>query len=208
MNPSPAASTEGTLDAESDAVLGTRLRELRKESGMSLRALARELGISASAVSQIERGHMQPSVNRLIAMTTALGVPLTAVFEPAVVVEEAEPVVEHSYVLARSGQIAPVKLEDGVVFRSLAPVPMPRVQFFESTYPPGSRGSLHGDLLQHEGFEVGQVIRGELTIVFDNERVVLRAGDSITFPCTVPHLIVNDSKDETVATWLIANVGS
>ncbi|WP_371826022.1 helix-turn-helix domain-containing protein [Nonomuraea turcica] len=43
------------------------MRELRARSGKALRAVARELGISASAVSQIERVPMRPSVSRLIA---------------------------------------------------------------------------------------------------------------------------------------------
>src|ERR1700760_2709136 len=61
--------------------LGARLRELRTGAGVSLRALAARLGISPSAVSQIERGVMRPSVSRLIGYVGAIGVPLSAVFE-------------------------------------------------------------------------------------------------------------------------------
>src|SRR3569833_753494 len=94
--------------------LGARLRELRLQSGTSLRALARELGISASAVSQIERGVMRPSVSRLIAFVSALGVPLSAVFAAG---EEIEPdgdgAVER-FAIRRSKKDTPNKHSGGV----------------------------------------------------------------------------------------------
>ena len=61
--------------------LGGRLRALRQQRGFSLRELADRLEISVSAVSQIERGRLQPSVNRLLAIVSALGVPLARVFD-------------------------------------------------------------------------------------------------------------------------------
>ena len=40
--------------------IGARLRELREERGMSMRALATASGLSANALSMIERGMVQP----------------------------------------------------------------------------------------------------------------------------------------------------
>lgn len=181
--------------------LGMRLRELRLASGMSLRALARELGISASAVSQIERGSMQPSVGRLIAIVGALGVPLAAVFEE----EEAAPV-SFEYAVARAGQVATVELDGGVLFRRLSPQKQDEFEFFESTYPPGATSTAHREFLRHDGFEVGTVTAGRLTIEFEEEIVILAPGDSITFPCERPHLMYNaDASEVAVATWLIVH---
>src|ERR1700742_3742738 len=77
-------TSEGDLDALTPESLGARLRELRTGAGVSLRALAGRLGISPSAVSQMERGVMRPSVSRLIAYVGAIGVPLSAVFETGI----------------------------------------------------------------------------------------------------------------------------
>ena len=77
-------ASELDLDALTAESLGARLRELRTASGVSLRALAARLGISPSAVSQIERGVMRPSVSRLIAYVGAIDVPLSAVFETGI----------------------------------------------------------------------------------------------------------------------------
>jgi transcriptional regulator with XRE-family HTH domain len=199
-------------DADPEAPdLGPRLRELRLRSGTSLRALARELEISASAVSQIERGIMRPSVSRLIAYVSALGVPLSAVFETGTEPEtsmepEENAVEEHRFAIRRSREVAPITLGGGVVFRRLAPVPTPGVEFFESVYPPNAISNAHGRFLRHEGYEVGTVTQGELTIEFESETVTLAVNDSITFPCARPHIIGNRSDTVTaVATWLIVH---
>ena len=54
--------------------LGERIREERMSRGVSLRALAGQVGVSASMISQIENGKSQPSVSTLYAITSALGV--------------------------------------------------------------------------------------------------------------------------------------
>ncbi|MEW2612214.1 XRE family transcriptional regulator [Streptomyces sp. NPDC047880] len=69
--------------------VGSRIRRARLERGTSLRALAREIGVSASLVSQIETGKSQPSVSTLYAITTALGISVESLFDAR---EEAAPV--------------------------------------------------------------------------------------------------------------------
>jgi transcriptional regulator with XRE-family HTH domain len=199
-------ASEVDLDALTPESLGARLRELRTSTGVSLRALAAKLGISPSAVSQIERGVMRPSVSRLIAYVGAIGVPLSAVFETGIEKAAEGSAGQSRFAIRRSWEVAPIRLGGGVTFRRLSPVPTAGVEFFESTYPPGSMSNAHGELLRHEGYEVGTVTAGELTVDFDTDVVTLGAGDSITYPCSRPHLISNRSASVTaVATWLIVN---
>ncbi|MFF0002743.1 helix-turn-helix domain-containing protein [Streptomyces tibetensis] len=61
--------------------VGARIRQARLERGTSLRALAREIGVSASLVSQIETGKSQPSVSTLYAITTTLGISVESLFD-------------------------------------------------------------------------------------------------------------------------------
>jgi quercetin dioxygenase-like cupin family protein/DNA-binding XRE family transcriptional regulator len=56
--------------------LGTRLRAERLRQGMSLREMARRLGISPSALSQIETGKAQPSVSKLFDIVNLLNTSL------------------------------------------------------------------------------------------------------------------------------------
>lgn len=62
------------------AHLGSRLKDARLESGLSLRELARRLEVSPSFISQLENGKSQPSVATLLSMTQILGVSMDSLF--------------------------------------------------------------------------------------------------------------------------------
>jgi transcriptional regulator with XRE-family HTH domain len=65
-----------------DVAVGARVREIRQQSGLSLRAVASALGISASALSQIETGRTRPSISRVHQIATEPNVPLSTLFAP------------------------------------------------------------------------------------------------------------------------------
>src|SRR6266545_2872968 len=60
--------------------IGGRLRELREARNISMRTLATKSGLSANALSMIERGKTSPSVSTLYKLADALGVSITAFF--------------------------------------------------------------------------------------------------------------------------------
>jgi len=77
-----AAQAGSPAEAETTATgvhaldLGSRLRAERLRQGMSLREMARRLGVSASALSQIETGKAQPSVSKLFDIVNLLNTSL------------------------------------------------------------------------------------------------------------------------------------
>jgi len=79
-------SNSGTLDV-SKVEVGNRLRAERERLGISLRELARRVGVSPSLVSQIELDRVNPSVSTLYGLVTELGMTMSDVFgdsrEPA-----------------------------------------------------------------------------------------------------------------------------
>jgi transcriptional regulator with XRE-family HTH domain len=68
-----------TLD---EATLGARLRDVRVRSGLSLRSVARKLGVSPSFVSQLENDRSRPSVATLYSLAQLLNVSMDELFEP------------------------------------------------------------------------------------------------------------------------------
>src|SRR5690349_25177185 len=58
--------------------IGERLRELREARNISMRALATRSGLSANALSMIERGKASPSVSTLYRLAEALGISITS----------------------------------------------------------------------------------------------------------------------------------
>jgi DNA-binding NtrC family response regulator len=71
------------VDAEErlNQLLGTRLRGIRKEHGLTLKQLANKTSLSVSLISQIELGKSAASVSTLRKLSTALGVPLARLLE-------------------------------------------------------------------------------------------------------------------------------
>ena len=206
---SPAALPSGfELDR-----LGARIRQLRQDAGLSLTAVARRLGVSASALSQIETGVMQPSVSRLVEIMGVLGLPLSMVFDehlassfpPPYATPPAEEALD-AVTVARAAESTTVDLERGVVYRRLAPQPLPGTEYFESTYPPGAASGDEGTLLVHRGLETGIVTAGRLTFQFTDGEVELTEGDAIYFPAAKGHRIVNRTDAPAVATWLTVGI--
>jgi transcriptional regulator with XRE-family HTH domain len=56
--------------------LGSKIREFREERDLSLRELAKRLGVSAAFLSDIELGRRYPSEENLKDLARMLGVPL------------------------------------------------------------------------------------------------------------------------------------
>ncbi|MEV7694759.1 helix-turn-helix domain-containing protein [Microbacterium sp. NPDC089189] len=196
---------DGSLSVQ----IGDRLRRLRLAGGRSLGAVAAHLGISSSALSQIETGAMQPSVKRLVELVGVLDVPLSAVlddvayFSPAMDELPAgvtEPVA--GVFVADAATSEGAHLAEGITYRRLSPLRLPGVDWFESTYPPGTSSSLDGAMLVHRGLESGRVERGELTFEFAEGAIRLAAGATISFRATLPHRVLNDTAEVAVATWL------
>src|ERR1700755_3724996 len=78
-NTSDSGRGNGGREALAEPV-GEGLRKHRQEAGMSLRALAREVGVSPSLISQIEHGKATPSVATLYAIVSELGISLDELF--------------------------------------------------------------------------------------------------------------------------------
>jgi DNA-binding XRE family transcriptional regulator/quercetin dioxygenase-like cupin family protein len=73
--PAPEAPARGPTG------LGQRLAAYRTARGLKVTQLARQVGVSSSLISQIERQQSQPSVSTLFALAEALDVPVDAFFE-------------------------------------------------------------------------------------------------------------------------------
>ena len=199
--------------------LGERIRAGRLRRELSLRALAREVGVSASMISQIETGKAQPSVSTLYAITSILGLSIQDVFErPAGAAPiEAAVVPRPTTVLAalaapRGQRLGPLvrpderqvlTLDSGVTWERLGTLPGREVDFLRITYGPGGTSSSSGELMRHPGSEFGHLLSGELVLTLGFEDLTLRPGDSVSFESTTPHRYRNDTTEPAVGIWYV-----
>ena len=184
--------------------LGARLRAERLGQGIGLREMARRLGISASALSQIETGKAQPSVSKLFDIVNLLGVSvdglLTGDGAPPVAVTQGQ---DGFFSHQRAGQHETLELESGVLWQRLTAGSFPGVEFLHVEYEPGACSSRDGSFMRHAGQEFGYVLAGCLTIHVGFEAHELGPGDSISFPATTPHRLGNDGAEPAVAVLCI-----
>ncbi len=158
--------------------VGQRLRGLREERNVSMRALARRSGLSANALSMIERGLTSPSVTTLHKLASALEVPVTAFFRQ-------EPP-RSRIVYRKSSERARIALPKGVYEGLGGEAFSGRVEPFMLTLENGgSSGSSNGMI--HSGHEFVFCLRGKLEYVVDDQNFLLEAGDSLLFAAQLPH---------------------
>ena len=75
--PAVRRTTTSRSDNASDVVLGQRIRRVRIQAGLGLRELAREIGISASSLSDIENNRGGTSLKRLQMVAQYFGLHIT-----------------------------------------------------------------------------------------------------------------------------------
>ena len=175
------------LDQKTESIVGQQIRNLRMQRGLSLRALAELCGLSANAISLIERNENSPNVSSLHQIATALNVPITDFFY-----QDKEPTT--LYVKRNQG----VRYRNnGVELESLGiGLPNQQLEPFRLTIEPGS-GSSH-EPISHPGHEFVYCLEGEIDYYVDEQNYHLDVGDSLLLEAFNPHSWHNASKNPTI----------
>jgi XRE family transcriptional regulator, regulator of sulfur utilization len=179
------------LAAEPIASVGTRVRALREGMSLSLRDLAVRSGVSAPMLSQVERGETSPTLAVAARIAGGLELSLSQLLR-----------------LDEGGVVSVVRAgerrgggADGHRYEILTP-PLPglRAELSRHTLARGAATGGPGDPPMHEpgARETALVEAGTVTLVVDDARHELRAGDCVTFDADLPHHFENTGKEEAV----------
>lgn len=190
--------------------IGAAIRRARVDAKMSLRELARRVGVAPSHVSQAERGIGSFSVSTLYAVATELSISLDSLFEPAVPAASlrTEPASSlDGTVVLRAGNRAALTLKNGPRWERLTAASEPDIEFLEVIYAPHAEPS-EPEFSTHDGIEYGVVISGVLTVEIEDERTQLHPGDTIRLESSRPHRYWNEGRIEVRAIWLETRGGS
>lgn len=203
--------------------LGTRLKQLRVKAGLTLRQLARKADVSPSFVSQIENGKSQPSVATLYVFAQLLNVSIDELFDQRAGVAARPALVNGwgpngnknpsnawhpSEYANRVSVVHPshrssLTMAEGVVWERLAATPEHAVNFMKITYAPGATSTGGGDMVSHDGYEYGYVLRGTVEIVVGSETFTLHEGESMGFDSRIPHLLRNVGDGPFEGIWFV-----
>lgn len=165
----------------SPSELGRRIKMLRIGRGMTLKDLEERGGISATHVSEIERGKASPTVGALGKIAAALGL------RPATLVE-AQPLPEATVRRADEPGAFPVQWGGATIVPLADPTMDSDLGLHRFTLP------IARDVLlehRHDGEEWVTVLEGVAEIRVEGRPYVLREGDSLHFHATHPHSYAN-----------------
>jgi len=167
--------------------VGKRIKSIRKRKGLTLQVLSEKSGMSATAISAIERNVSSPTVNTLASIGKALGESLSSLLGES----------EIAYVVTRAdGRERPVTQARGIDLQSLAAgVPGQRFHPMIGILSPGATSG--DDLVNRHGDDFLFVIKGLLDVETDGDTVHLGEGDSLYLRGSTPYRWRNASAGET-----------
>jgi transcriptional regulator with XRE-family HTH domain len=195
--------------------VGSLIRRERQKQGLSLRELARRIGVSASMLSQVETDRTRPSVSTIYAIATELGLSIDALLteqEAAVAsaaatagsrVRRAPSAAELTCQLVQPEQRRKLELESGVTWELLSDLLPHLVDFMYVTYEPGGSSSSAGKRMRHTGTEFAFLLRGKLKIQVGFDEYILQPGDALAFDSSEPHLLVNEGTEPAEGIWFV-----
>lgn len=174
--------------------VGERLRELREARNISMRALGTRSGLSANALSMIERGKASPSVSTLYKLAEALGVSITAFFSSD---EQRKQVV-----FLKGSERTRVSFARGI-FEGLGGEQfVGRVEPFMLTLENSANSGPR--TMSHTGHEFVFCLRGELEYHVERQVFLLESGDSLLFAAHLKHRWKNPGRNVATAIIIIS----
>jgi len=202
------------------AKVGERIRAARDQSGISVRELARRIDVSASHVSQVERGLASFSVRALYNVVSILGISMDYLFdesngatlpstkEEEVVATAHDGPLDDAGIVMRRGARPSMQLQSGPRWERLTAKPEVGAEFIEVIYAPAPGAAPPEDFIRHAGREYGVIIRGALSVQVGFGRAEMTAGDSIAFDSSIPHRFWNQTAEEVVAVWFVSDAAA
>ena len=168
-----------------DQEIGSRLRGIREQLGLSQRQLARQSGVANATISQVEAGKINPTVSMLKKVLDGIPISLGEFF--------ADDMQPQERMFFRSGDLIEIA-EGGVSYRQVgASLANKSIQLLKECYQPGAGTGRHE--LTHEGEECGIVLAGRLEVTVGDEVAILGQGDAYYFKSSLPHQFRNVGKD-------------
>ncbi len=163
-------------------MIGKRLNELRVARNMSLRALASEAGLSATLLSQVERGVTEPSLATLRKLSDVFGESVSALFAGKA---------DTAVWISRPGERTTIIGPRGGVSYERVSRGNGQMEVLRAIFEPGQFSTEVP--VRHPSMECVYVIRGALTAQIGGQDHIILAGECLSFDANTPHRYVNAS---------------
>jgi quercetin dioxygenase-like cupin family protein len=177
------ADAKAVAEQEAAVSHGQRMRASRESRGFTLQELAEKTGIAADVLGQVEAGETILPLGQLIKLSNALAMSMSVLISEG---EQAFTIVrsDQRRRFARFGKSR--QTSHGYEYESLAAGKRDRrMEPFIVTLQPASSD----EPSTHDGQEFIYVLEGEMEVLVDDTREVLRPGDAVYYDSTSTHLV-------------------
>ncbi len=171
------AATRQQEDGPAELQVGERLRTIRRQKKMSVRALAAASGLAINTLSMIENGKTSPSVSTLQILARALEVSISAFFEP--------PAPGKNIVHVCASERPTVTMENIHLEHLGKDLAVKAVQPYVVNLEPGSDSGV--STIVHTGHEFVYCLSGRVQYIIEDAVYMLAPGDSVVFESHLPH---------------------
>jgi len=159
-----------------EELIGSRLRQLRREQKISIRTLAARCGISVNTLSLIENDRTSPNLRTLKLLANGLGIPLVAFFNQ----DKPEYVLVHQ----QQGQRSKLRFANGTLEKLGEGLPPLGAEPILVTLDPDPDEASD---ISHVGREFIYCLEGKVICMVANQEYPLSMGDSLLFDARAPH---------------------
>lgn len=169
--------------------IGKRIREIRKEKGLTISTLASDADVSNGLISRIENGRTIPSLPVLLNIINALETEIPSFFNSFPQSGKT------SFFVSRKTENSIIEKEEeasGFEYRYLYGKSLSSIAFeavLLEIQPGSERGKVKTD-----AYEFKYILSGECVYNIGDEEVTLYEGDSIFFDGRIPHVPINRGK--------------
>ena len=194
--------TRVELNASADQLqIGAKLKHARLVMDLRLTDLAQMTGLSESLISKIENDKATPSLHTFHLLARALGSNIAAFFSDEkgsykMIMRRGErPVLNRLGAVNTDAEGTETELLIPFGAKSLLQATLIRIQ-------PGGGNLGFAKLREHQGDEVGYVLRGEITLAVGVDEYRLSEGDAFFFASSLPHGVCNHRKTVAEVVWV------
>lgn len=177
--------------------IGIKIREMRKHHGITLKEFSKKVGVTASLISQIERGVAAPSISSLKKISDALNIPIAFFFNE----EGKKPLDCNFSPVVNKGERKTLHPCPGVTYHLLSKNLQGKIEFLLATYEVGATTGF--EPYTHRGEECVLVLEGKLQVQVGSLSYTLGKDDSMCFSCEIPHQVKNIGKGPAISIWCV-----
>jgi transcriptional regulator with XRE-family HTH domain/KaiC/GvpD/RAD55 family RecA-like ATPase len=180
--------------------LGDKIRTLRKKLGMTQRELAEQVGLTPSFISQLEKNLISPSLDSLLKLSEKLNT------QPVYFLTNGESGPLQKMVIKPNERqdihLQEMKGKEVKLQLLVSDVLNRRMEPYLLIMKEGA--IIDGHFYSHKGDEFAYVVEGELEVEIQDEKQLLKQGDSLYIGSIFPSKWVNTGKGDAILLWVLS----